>query len=65
VAALLAGGNPCVRTIAEARGAGIAGADTIMRNENHSMKPEMVHMLKQDICPLMQMQQDPSASENF
>jgi hypothetical protein len=62
---LLAGGNPGVRTIAEARAAGIAGADTIMRNDNHSMKPELVNMLKRDICPLMQLQHDPSASEIF
>jgi hypothetical protein len=62
---VLGGDTPGVRTIGDARRAAIAGAERIMRFEDHAMKPELVHMLKKDIRPQMQVQLDPAASEIF
>jgi hypothetical protein len=63
--AVVAGATPGVSTIAQARSAAIAGAKNIMRFQNHSMRMDVVSMLKKDIRPLMEVQQEPSVNELF
>jgi hypothetical protein len=62
-AAAVLGDMRGVRTIAEARRACIAGVKRIYGHAEHVMRPAMVHMLKTDIRPLMEVDNEPSVNE--
>jgi hypothetical protein len=59
------GETPGVSTIDEARSAAIEGAKRVMRFQEHSMKPAVVDMLKRDIRPLMDREDEPSVNDTF
>lgn len=63
--AVVAGETPGVSTIEGARNAALEGAKRIMRHADHFMRPAIVHMLQEDIRPLMEAEAVPSINDVF